>query len=485
MREAEIRDRLHDAIGETRYPAALSGKVEARLGHPAPRTYPPALGLVAAILALLIVASLVYIRIQSPARPATAPSASPTAYPYSPVPAADVPSFDLAAADLTPAATLVSQEDLVATSGGRTVRLVAAYADPARTVLILRTFPAAGVPIVKVSDGKGPIDAVARGADGVAGDQIVDLDQAPHAGSDGMAHLNVTVTGFAQDPGPQVSGTWDFAFAIPIQPASSLPFQPALTSVGSWKVTVEAFDLTPSVIHLRARFDGASTADVVSGVHLLDASGAEIHAARLPNPVANGPGNRFDWTWPRPVDAATYHFQIVSGEAQYRTDIAIQAAPPLVSGKGAKGHPLGPTDFPAASQSLTLQGVMTDHIATGHPQSCGAGFGPSGAIFAFATYFESRGSWYYMSFYTDPAVEQYHGPGTYKARATLGPNSLLGGTSPMFTGTPQLTVTSDSGLFALHQGSVTGTLGWTDDTSQTVTISGTWTCKPGQELGPA
>lgn len=483
MRETEIRDRLQEAIGEARYPSALRGKVEARLRRPAPRAYPPALGLVAAILAVLIVASLVYIRAQTaqPARPATRPAPSPTVYPNSPVPAADLPSYDLAAADLTPAAVLVSQEDLVATSGGRTVRLVGAYADPARTVLILRTLPAAGAAIVKVSDQTGPINAVARGAQGVVGDQVVDLDQAPRPGPDGAAHLTVAITGFDQ-PG---SGTWNFAFAISVQPATPLTLQPALTSVGSWKVAVDAFQLTPSVIHLRARFDGASTADVVSGVHLLDASGAEIHAGRLPNPAASGSGNRFDWAWPRPVDAATYRLQIAGGGAQYQTSIAIPQSPPIFSGKAATLHPLGPTDFPAASQSLNVKGAMTEHITTGHPQSCGAGSGPSGSIFAFATYFQSGGAWYFVSFYTDPAVEQYHGPGTYTARGTMSLQSPVGGTSPVFAGTPQLTVTSDSGLNALHQGSVSGTLGWVDDPAQTVTVSGTWACRPGQELGPA
>ena len=43
-------------------------------------------------------------------------------------------------------------------------------------------------------------------------------------------------------------------------------------------------------------------------------------------------------------------------------------------------------------------------------------------------------------------------------------------------------ITSDSGL---HEGNVNGTLHWTDDQKQTVTVGGKWTCMPGRELGPA
>jgi len=489
MRETEIRDRLREAIGEARYPSALKGKVVERLGQPASRTNPAALGLVAALLAVLIVVSLVYIRVQTaqPGRPAAGPSPRPTASPFSPVPAADIPTTDLAAADLTPAAVLVSQVDLVATSGGRTVRLVGAYADPARTVFIFRTLPAAGSPTFQVSDSTGPLNVGSGGAAGAVGDQIVYLFQGPSAGSDGMAHLNVAITGF--DPivpaeGRPIYGSWNFAFDLRVQPATSLPL-PGLISTGSDRVNVETFELTPSVIHFKGVVHGASPSGVLdAGVSVVDGGGNPIHPAGSAVPVGGSPGaTRIDLTWPRPASAATYDLHIVETGREYRTSIGIPAPPAIDNGKPGKGHPLGPADFPVAQQSLNLQGAITDHISSGNPQSCGAGSGPDGlSLFAFATYFQSRAAWYYVSFYTDKAVQAYHGPGTYKARATLSPVSSIGPTNPMFTGTPQLTVSKDNGL---HQGSVSGTLAWTDDPSQTLTITGTWTCMPGQELGPA
>src|SRR5205807_6456443 len=106
MRETEIRDRLREAIGEARYPSALKGKVVERLGQPASRTNPAALGLVAALLAVLIVVSLVYIRVQTaqPGRPAAGPSPRPTASPFRPVPAAGIPTHGPSRPGLQPVA---------------------------------------------------------------------------------------------------------------------------------------------------------------------------------------------------------------------------------------------------------------------------------------------------------------------------------------------------------------------------------------------
>jgi hypothetical protein len=246
--------------------------------------------------------------------------------------------------------SLVSREDLVATSGGRAVELIGAYADRARTVLILRTLPATGAPQLQVSDARGLI-----------------YDLTTTSKGKGLAD-------------------------------------------GSW----------------------------------------------MPGVVGD---------------------QIV----EYRTTISIPDAPPIdYGGKGGKAHPPSPTDFPAAQQSLNLQGAIMGNVSTANPQSCGDGYETSGSMFAFEAYFQSNGAWYYVSFHTDSTIEKYHGPGTHKARAALSPVSPLAATSPTFEGTPQLTITTDTGL---HRGSVNGTLGWTDDPNQIVRVSGTWTCMSGQGPG--
>src|SRR5256885_7025024 len=93
MNETEIRERLRDAVGEAHYPAALKSKVEARLREPEAQAHPRLLGLVAGVLAVIIVGSLVFIRLQSstgflpaahpPTRPSSAPTVPPTGTPQS------------------------------------------------------------------------------------------------------------------------------------------------------------------------------------------------------------------------------------------------------------------------------------------------------------------------------------------------------------------------------------------------------------------
>jgi len=499
MNETEIRERLRDAVGEAHYPAALKSKVEARLREPEGEAHPRLVGLVAAVLAVIIVGSLVFIRLQSstgflpaahPVRPSGAPTVAPNGTSQS---IGRLPVEDLAVANLSQAADAVSTPDLLQTSSGRAVRLVGAYADTARIVLILRSLPA-GQPIVQISDDSGPINSGYSEANGVIGDLVVSYMQPPHAGADGVAHLNVTVSSFVQGPpfppavGSTNSGVWSFSVSLKIQAAIPLTLSPTLTSVGSWKVTVEKFELTPSVVHLRAVVDGPSSIDVNQNAFtLLDDAGNAINVAGASFvPKGGQNATQVDMSWGRVARATTYRLQVKNGGATYTSGPASFAAPPTPasspSAKGGKGQALTPLDFPAAAESLNFGDAMSGHISTGRPQSCGAGSGGSGELFSFATYFQINQVWYWLSFSTDPTAQQYHGPGTYSVKASLAPVSPLGPTEPTFLGTALLVITSDSGL---HEGNVNGTLHWTDDQKQTVTVGGKWTCMPGRELGPA
>jgi hypothetical protein len=58
MNELEVRERLHRAIGETEPPPGMRAAIEARLMHAKPSEYPRGLGLLAAVLALVLVAAL-------------------------------------------------------------------------------------------------------------------------------------------------------------------------------------------------------------------------------------------------------------------------------------------------------------------------------------------------------------------------------------------------------------------------------------------
>src|ERR1700720_431589 len=91
MNDTEIRERLRAAIGEQSYPPDLSARAETRLKQPpAAGGYPRALGLVAAILAIAIVAALIGPRLFTLRGSVTTPS---------PV-ASQVPEADLAVAGL-------------------------------------------------------------------------------------------------------------------------------------------------------------------------------------------------------------------------------------------------------------------------------------------------------------------------------------------------------------------------------------------------
>jgi hypothetical protein len=350
---------------------------------------------------------------------------------------------------------------------------------------VFRTLPDAGAPQVHVSDDGGAINAAYFGARGVVGDQVVGLQRGPHVSAGAIAHLTATVTGFAQLGSPKIdSGSWTFSAALPVQQPAALSLTPRLTSVGTWKVNVEAFELTPSVIHLRALVSGTEPSGITdSTAVLVGPDGSPVKPLTL-DPVAAGSNQtRLDATWIRPAAAASDQLQVNGGGGQYSTHVLIPAPPALDSGKPGKGQPLTPLSFPPASEALDVQGAINDHITSGRPQSCGSGSGPDGKrIYVFATYFQSSDVWYYISFSTDPAKLLYQGPGTYTVKAWLSPVAMLGPTDPMFIGSAQLTVISDT---RLQSGRVVASLGWTDDPQQKVLISGSWTCMFSSELGPA
>lgn len=475
MNETEIRSRLRRAIGEVEYPPLLTGHVTARLDQPATHTMPRGLGVVAAVLAILIVAGLVFVRAGAPRleRPAAIPPAS--ASPAPPMVAAlEVPAADLAAGGLTAGVGVMTDPNLVSTNSGRTVRLVGAYADTSRTVLVLRTLPAADPGRVEITDGRGMINAGEAVARGSIGDDVVTVYQAPAHGPDGMANLKVTIAFFTAGPpaaGTLSNGNWSFAFPLKVQGATPLALQPLPTTVGAWKVAVEVFELTPSAIHLRLTVTGASADAAASAVKLVDSAGNEVFPAGSSlTPV--GGSLRLDYTWPRAIASAGYRLSISGGGGQYSAGFSVPASAPLPGGLPKLP---GPYDVPSAQESMRLDGAMTEQVDIGHPQECRAVTDPGGTSFVFATYFRSQsGAWYYLSFVTDLADRSYAGPGLYGARAYISPLATNGPADQVFSGTAQLTVATDSGL---RSGVVQATLHWNDDAKQQVTVSGGWTCR--------
>jgi hypothetical protein len=481
--ESEIRNALRDAFGDAEYPPVLTARVRARLDQPPASGHPRLIALVAAILAIAVVVSLVYIRTQGSLlyRPSStpAPKATPSAPGPPMIPLQQVPVADLISGALTPAVGVMTDPNLTSTQKGRTVRLIGAYADPARIVLIFRTLPQVQLGLAQIYDDRGLINAGGGGGEASLGDEVFVLDQGPHAGRDGMAYLRVSIPFFQEIPPAQgnlIQGPWTFEFALKVQEAATLTLEPRPTTVGSWKVSVETFELTASVIHLRLLLTGASPDAAASALNVVDERGSTVFAAES-SITALGAGLQLDSVWPRPNTAASYQLKIDGGGGHYATSFSIPASPaPTVDPNVHPGPKLpGPYDLPAASESLTLQGAMAETMNFGHVWQCKVISDPSGAALVLELYFRSQqGAWYLLGLVTDLADKPYSGPGTYGTMAYIAPLATNGPADHMFSGTVQLTVTSGSGLFS---GTVKGTLNWDDDSKQQASISGGWTCK--------
>jgi hypothetical protein len=487
MNETQIRERLRDAIGEASYPPSLTHATEARLKQPAPEQRPRALGFAAALIALAVLAALMGPRLvgwhaPAPAGPHAAPplaerTASPDLFEW-------IPPGDFDAAGLTTATALVTKFNLEATNGQGKLTLIGAYADPARTVLLFRTTLGRSVPFdIQVSDDLGLINASSSGGGGLTGEYFLALHAGPRPGSDGVAHLTVTMPGMT--PGT-------FSLPLKVQPSVAITTVPRQLNVGSWKVTIEAAEITPSVIHIQALIDGASVSDTgPSTLSLVEANGparsaaysASVTVPKQQLTAETYKSTRLNAQWLRLSSAGVYQLRITGGGGTQTLNFQVGAPDPgaMLPRKG-EGMAPKPTDFAEAKQSLKLDGFLNTTITIGRPNSCGAGGGPSGSIFAFSLFFEVDGTWYMLSLYTDPAVKQYSAPGTYTARAQL----YAGSSQRLYDGNVQLTITQDAHRQGPNTGSVRGALdrvGTTTEQPQ-LSVSGTWSCVPGAALGP-
>ncbi|GAC1475799.1 MAG: hypothetical protein PVSMB3_16120 [Candidatus Dormibacteraceae bacterium] len=484
MNENQIRERLRDAIGEASYPPSLARGAVGRLERQAPEQRPRALGLAAALIALAVLAALLGPRLLGlhtivPAGPHAQSTASPNIF-------ASIPPGDFDAAGLTTATALVKPFNLAANNAQGKMTLIGAYADPARTVLLLRTTVdtrGPGGPLaIQVSDDLGHINASSSAGGGLTGEYFYSLDAGPRPGPDGLAHLTVTMPGMT--PGT-------FALSLKVQPSVAITTIPRQLDLGSWKVTIEAAEITPSVIHIQAFIDGASVSDTgPSTMSLVDASGparsvaysASVTVPKQQLTSASYNSTRMNAQWLRSTSAGIYQLRFTGGGGTQTFNFRVGAPDPsaMLPRKGEGLEPK-PTDFPEAKESLKLEGFLNTTITIGRPNSCGSGSGPSGTIFAFGMFFEVDGTWYTLSFDTDPSIKQYAGPGTYTARA-----NLYGSNQRLYGGTVQLTITADAQRQGPNTGSVRGTLDQVGTTTPApqLSVTGTWSCTPGAALGP-
>jgi len=489
MNERQIRERLRDAIGDASYPPSLATGAVARLKRPSPEGHPRALGLIAAVITVAVIAALMAPRLLGlqttiTPRPHAAATQAPT-----PSPTADIfawiPPGDFDAAGLSAATALVTPLNLEATNGQGKITLIGAYADSARTVLMFRTNLNSRLVmgVVSVGDDQGGINGSSSVGGGLTGEYYYSLDAGPRPGPDGLAHLTARIQGMTPET---------FSFSLKVQPSVAIAAVPSQLNIGSWKVTIEAAEITPSVIHIQALIDGASVSDTgPSTISLVDGKGpaplsaysAAVTVPKQQLSAANYKSTRMNAQWRRSTSTSTYQLTFTGGGGTQTFNLQVEA-PDRSAMLPRKGEGLAPkpTDFPEAMESLNLQGFLNTTITSGRPNSCGAGGGSSGTMFAFGLYVLVDGTWYMLSFYTDPSVRQYGGPGTYPARAQLYDAS----SQRLYDGTVQLTITKDAHRQGPNTGSVRGTLDQVGTASQAphLSVNGSWSCTPGTALGP-
>lgn len=287
--DLELEQRLRH-VGEA-YPEAvpptpeLERRIMARIaiapGELAPRpTLRRDLALAAAFVLFVgtVALGVNYLRTgQQPAHEGPIPaSPSPTvALRTSPLP--QVPAADLAAAQMTNVAGLVTPFNVSATDSGRTITIIGAYADPARIVLFVHVQPRGGWPGFQINDDHGFINASSSGRGGAPNDSVYILDGGPQPGTDGLAHLAISARDIMElSPSQALRGNWSFAIALKVQP--SIPVAaPKQFQLGSWKGNVEIFELTPTVVHLQAVINGATVEQIgFNTVTLVNAAGTAI-----------------------------------------------------------------------------------------------------------------------------------------------------------------------------------------------------------------
>jgi hypothetical protein len=229
------------------------------------------------------------------------------------------------------------------TDNGRTITLIAAYADTARTVFLFRESPDMGLPNVRVDDDQGFVDAGGSAGPvrprGVLSDYYVALDEGARPGADGVAHLAITISNLQRwtPAGGSVEGNWAFNVALTVQPGQALA-APSPFRLGAWKVTVERLEITPAVVRLQTVVNGASPMAITGPgkaafVELVDAAGnplrdigggAGITVPKLELNPTNYQNSRTRDEWLRPA-AGTYRLRFHGGGVTYEIPVVVKS----------------------------------------------------------------------------------------------------------------------------------------------------------------
>lgn len=264
------------------------------------------------------------------ATPASALGSAPPVT-CSPTPSSPLPDEDLKGAGLSEAC-LLTRLDLKATEASHTVTLLGAYADPARTVMIVRLSPDdEGTPMANLTeDVQGGFNYGAGGGPGAPGDWILYTNSGPQAMAGRIANFKAHFALGTQGPPGLIDPGVTIAFKLRVFSAMPLP-APHPFQLGKWQVMIRVLEATPAVIHVQALYVGARLEDIDppgprpnDPITLLDEAGKSLV------PVGGGgslesQGASLDFQWIRPIPAGSYHLNFQIPGAKHTVTVTVPA----------------------------------------------------------------------------------------------------------------------------------------------------------------
>ena len=264
---------------------------------------------------------------------AAPPSALGSAVPVtcSPTSSPPLPDEDLKGAGLSEAC-LLTRLDLKATEGTHTITLLGAYADAARTVMIVRVSPDdEGTPQGDLTeDVQGGFGGGGGGGPGAPGDWILYTSAGPQAMAGRIASFKAHfVLGDQGPPGLTDPGV---TIAFKLRVFSATPLQaPHPFQLGKWQVMLRVLEATPAVIHVQALFVGAHLEDIDppgprpnDPITLLDEAGKSLRGVSGGGSL-EAQGASLDFEWMRPIAAGTYHLNFQLPGATHTVTVNVPA----------------------------------------------------------------------------------------------------------------------------------------------------------------
>jgi hypothetical protein len=241
------------------------------------------------------------------------------------LPAGDVDGLSLAEP------CLLTRFDLKATEGRYTITLLGAYADPARTLLLVHLSPDDHqlTPMANLTeDGPDTMNGGGGGGPaGAPGDYISYTSTGLQAMAGRIANLKATFRlGTQGPPGVNDPGV-TIAFKLRVFTSTPL-LAPHTFQLGTRQVMFRVLEATPAVIHVQVLFVGARLEDIPMGppdpISLLDEAGKSLRPVTGGGSLESG-GAALDMQWMRPAAAGTYHLNFQLPGATHSVTVNVPA----------------------------------------------------------------------------------------------------------------------------------------------------------------